>query len=256
MKAITLITMLITFGILENVFPFFHYRQALAQRLITNFSLGVINTLLLTVPLGFVLQRIWQQTFWAGFLAALFPSPLRLILTCLLLDVYLYGWHRLMHSTAWGWRLHGLHHTDTSLNVSSAYRFHTGEVFLSNIPKLGLIFFMGIDQRSLLVYEILFAMSLIFHHSNVALPYSVDRFLSRAIVTPNYHRAHHSHAPQDMQSNYASLLTLWDWLFGTYCYPRFPQYIQLGIPHNAAISLTRWPLLTHYQLKLFRHYHR
>jgi sterol desaturase/sphingolipid hydroxylase (fatty acid hydroxylase superfamily) len=249
-KTILIMTSLITLGTLENAFPFFRYRQPLDQRMIINLSLGVINTLLLTVPLSFLLQLIWQQTVWSGFLTALAPILPRIILTCLILDLYLYSWHRLMHSTPWGWRLHWLHHTETNLNVSSAYRFHGLEVLLSNIPKLGIIFLMGIDQSALLVYESLFAVSLIFHHSNWALPYNLDRFLSNSIVTPNYHRHHHSQRFQDMRSNYASLLTLWDRLFGTDAYPQAPRTIQLGTSQNQQTSFTLWQLLVSYPFRI------
>ncbi len=141
----------------------------------------------------------------------------------------MYTWHRLMHSVSWGWRFHQVHHTDASMNISTAYRFHLVEVFLSGIPKLFLIWVFGISPSHLLIYEILYAIELVFHHSNFALPLKIDKCLSDFIVTPNYHRAHHSQSWQETQSNYASFLTIWDKLFKLHYYPQYPDKIKLGL---------------------------
>jgi sterol desaturase/sphingolipid hydroxylase (fatty acid hydroxylase superfamily) len=44
-------------------------------------------------------------------------------------------------------------------------------------------------------------------------------WLEWIIVTPRYHHIHHSDNPQHYKTNMASLLTIWDRLFGTYFNP-------------------------------------
>jgi sterol desaturase/sphingolipid hydroxylase (fatty acid hydroxylase superfamily) len=128
----------------------------------------------------------------------------------------------------WGWAIHRLHHTDRHLNLSTAYRFNPIEVLLSQLLRILLILIVGITPIQLLTYEICFSLSLIFHHSNWSLPKSIDRPLSRLIVTPNLHRLHHSHASDRSPCNFSSLLTLWDFLGQTHHYPKHPQQLQSG----------------------------
>jgi sterol desaturase/sphingolipid hydroxylase (fatty acid hydroxylase superfamily) len=239
-KLLVILGSLFIFGSLENLFPFFQFKQPFLRRVTINLALGLLNTGLTSLTVIVALSWIWQQTAWQGYLLAIPWLWLRFTLSFLLLDVYMYAWHRLMHNSAWGWRLHQVHHSDRAMNTSTAYRFHAIEVLLSNLPKLFLIWLFGIMPTHLLIYEVIFAAELIFHHSNWALPLPLDRALSCVIVTPNYHRAHHTRLLSGMRSNYASLLTIWDLLFRSIRYPADPEAIKLGIPGvNQEFTLLR-----------------
>lgn len=239
-KLVVILGSLLIFGSLENLFPFFQFKQPFLGRVTVNLALGLLNTVLTSFTVVVLLSWIWQQTTWQGYLLNI-PWPwLRFILSLLLLDAYMYAWHRLMHTSSWGWRLHQVHHSDRAMNTSTAYRFHAIEVLLSNVPKLFLIWLFGMTPNHLLIYEMIFAAELIFHHSNWALPLHLDRALSYVIVTPNYHRAHHARLLSGMRSNYASLLTVWDTLFYSVRYPAVPEAIKLGIPGvNKEFTLLR-----------------
>jgi sterol desaturase/sphingolipid hydroxylase (fatty acid hydroxylase superfamily) len=229
-NSLTVVSSVLLFGLLENNFPFFEFKQTFNQRTYPNLLLGCINVVVNSVTIAFLLSRIWQQTLWQGFLQFIQSPILAIAISFLLLDAYLYLWHRLMHSSHLTWRFHQVHHTETSMNTSTAYRFHTVEVILSNIPKLFLVWLFGIKANYLFIYEITLAIELIFHHSNFALPSKLDKYLSYLIVTPNFHRSHHSQVFASTQSNYGSLLTIWDKLFQTFYYPKYPEKIDLGLP--------------------------
>ncbi|MBD2293499.1 sterol desaturase family protein [Anabaena sphaerica FACHB-251] len=231
-KSLVIFFSIALFGILETVFPFFQYRQSGLKIFSTNLILGLINALAVNLTIAWFLKWVWQQKLWLGFFHDINLPWVSLILSFLLLDLYMYAWHRFLHNWQLGWRFHLVHHTDCWINISTAYRFHTIEVIVSNFPKFLLIYIFGIQTSYLLIYESLFAISLVFHHSNLALPLKWDKFLSYVIVTPNYHRAHHSQLIQATNSNYSSLLTIWDMLFQTRYYPRFPGAIQLGLPQE------------------------
>jgi sterol desaturase/sphingolipid hydroxylase (fatty acid hydroxylase superfamily) len=138
-----------------------------------------------------------------------------------------------MHTWPLAWRFHAVHHTEQSMNVSTAYRFHAIEVVASYLPKILLILLLGIPIPALLIYELAFIFVIVFHHSNWALNYQCDRLLSYFIVTPNYHRIHHSHIVQETNSNYASLLTVWDRIFQSYQHRKDPENIKLGLSETA-----------------------
>ncbi len=228
-KGLFVVLSVFIFGYLESILPFYNFQNDLFTRIYNNLFLGFTNLLFTQITLAYILHWIWQQNLWYGWLNHVDLYIYRFCLSFLLLDGYMYFWHRFMHSVSWGWKFHQVHHTDAYMNVSTAYRFHTVEVFLSGIPKLFLIWVFGISLGNLLLYEILYAIELVFHHSNFALPLKIDKYLSYVIVTPNYHRAHHSQCWQETQTNYASFLTIWDKLFKSYAYPQYPHKIKLGL---------------------------
>jgi sterol desaturase/sphingolipid hydroxylase (fatty acid hydroxylase superfamily) len=68
-----------------------------------------------------------------------------------------------------------------------------------------------------------------FHHSNVQLPYRLERWLSKLIVTPRMHGIHHSIVPEELNSNWSSGLTIWDWLHGTLTLNVPQEQITIGV---------------------------
>jgi hypothetical protein len=71
-------------------------------------------------------------------------SPLRR------LDVF---WHRLNHRIPFLWRFHRTHHSDSRLDVTTASRFHVGEIVLSSILPIRVIALLGVQLWELAVYE-------------------------------------------------------------------------------------------------------
>jgi len=57
---------------------------------------------------------------------------------------------------------------------------------------------------------------LVFQHANVRLAPAADNVLVWFIVTPGMHLVHHSRAKPQTDSNYATFLSVWDRLFGTF----------------------------------------
>lgn len=217
------------FGILENLYPFFAYKQSLTSRLSTNFALAILNSVLTKLPIGLLLSWVWQQKMWPGLLHYI-PSPwLVAVLSFLILDISRYGWHCLMHFWPIGWRFHRLHHSDLAMNISTAYRFHLLEVMASYVPLVLLVWLFGISPINLFIYEALFIAVVVFQHSNLAIPSNVDRVLIYWIVTPNLHRVHHSQIVKETDSNFGSLLTIWDRIFGTFRYYRDTSKINIGL---------------------------
>jgi sterol desaturase/sphingolipid hydroxylase (fatty acid hydroxylase superfamily) len=128
----------------------------------------------------------------------------------LLLDLWMYAWHRLAHAAPALWRIHRMHHSDDALNATSAVRFHPLEPLLTLSLRLPLVWMLGIPGGSVLLYELVFFPVVVLHHSNVRLPARVDRALRLVIVTPTLHRIHHSPDRVETDSNFGSVLSLWD----------------------------------------------
>lgn len=225
----------------ESTAPFFSwFHRRFSERVAhgwRNSILGMINMLLgalLFVRL-WLWAAAWSRSHHFGLLYWVeLEGITRICLAVLLLDFWSYWWHRLNHSLAWLWRFHRVHHSDTRLDVTSANRFHFGELLFSSLLRVPLILLTGLTFSELLIYETgLFAV-VQFHHANIHLPPPFERGLSRLIVTPDFHRVHHSKYAPETDSNFASLLSIWDRLFGTRKFRSDPGKIEFGLEDEAA----------------------
>src|SRR5437667_10868316 len=113
------------------------------------------------------------------------------------------------------WRFHNVHHTDLDLDVSTAARFHFGEMLFSiGFLWLAVIVF-GIALLMLVVFFITLEVATMFHHSNCRLPIKVERILNLVLVTPRMHGIHHSIVQRETNSNWGTIFCWWDKLHGT-----------------------------------------
>jgi sterol desaturase/sphingolipid hydroxylase (fatty acid hydroxylase superfamily) len=197
------------------------------RRVLRNLCLWAVNLALsplLVLPLtafaaGHALA--WRPAWWSG--------ALGFALDFLLLDGLIYWWHRANHRLPFLWRFHEIHHRDRFLDTTTALRFHFGEVALSAAARAGIILLLGFPLASVLVFESLLLAATLFHHSNLALPPRLEALLSRVVVTPSIHWVHHHRIRSDTDSNYATVLSLWDPLFGSRSPTRRDPAMAIGV---------------------------
>lgn len=137
-------------------------------------------------------------------------------LTILFLDLAIYFQHLLFHRIPFLRALHRMHHSDTHVDVTTALRFHPLEIFISTLYKGLLIFFLGLPPLGVLLFEILLNGAAMFNHANIQLPEKGDALLRLFVVTPDFHRIHHSRLSVERNSNYGFFLPFWDRIFSTY----------------------------------------
>jgi sterol desaturase/sphingolipid hydroxylase (fatty acid hydroxylase superfamily) len=166
-------------------------------------------------PIVEPLASVVERRRWGLLHVRRLPRRLQLALAVVLLDYTLYIWHVLVHRVPWLWRFHLVHHVDLDLDASTALRFHFGELALSIPWRAAQIVAIGVTPDALALWQNALLISIVFHHSNVKLPIGLERAVSRLFVTPRMHGIHHSMAPDDMNSNWSSGLTVWDLLHGT-----------------------------------------
>jgi sterol desaturase/sphingolipid hydroxylase (fatty acid hydroxylase superfamily) len=124
----------------------------------------------------------------------------------LALDLTSYLLHRLLHAWSWLWRLHAIHHTDLDL-----------EVIPQLATTLGVAYLVGASAGEIAAYGVLSFGVQLFAHANVALPSWAATRLEWLVVTPGFHRLHHSQDERECHANFGQVFTLWDRLFGTAC---------------------------------------
>jgi sterol desaturase/sphingolipid hydroxylase (fatty acid hydroxylase superfamily) len=178
---------------------------------------GVVLTWLIGVP--------FRLTESNGVLTSLaLPAFAEFALGFLLLDVFDYGFHRLIHRVRWLWLIHAVHHSDTRLDATTGVRFHPAEVTIQVVLKTGLLLTLGIPLWVEGARAVFVNPANLLQHANVAFPDWVERWFSWLLVTPAMHRIHHSPEMLENNSNYGAILSIWDRIFGTY---RRPQKVPL-----------------------------
>jgi sterol desaturase/sphingolipid hydroxylase (fatty acid hydroxylase superfamily) len=150
-------------------------------------------------------------------------------LAVVVLDLWTYWWHRANHRWTLLWRFHRVHHSDSSMDVTTAVRFHLGELLISAGLRLALITLLGLPLAALLLYDGAVTVATQFHHANIGLG-RWDRWIRRLIVSPNMHKIHHSKIRAETNSNYSTVLSLWDRAFSTYRDRDDCHAIRFGVP--------------------------
>ena len=223
--------------VLERVRPLRRPRRPLLPRLGVNavvtalalFAAGLAVRPLAVQVLGWTAAERW------GLLRALgVPAPIASVAALLLLDLSFYYWHRANHRWAPLWRFHNVHHVDPDLDVSTALRFHFGEVLLSAAFRAAQVLLIGPTLTAYLAYEFVFQANTLFHHSNVRVPLRVERALSWVLVSPRMHGIHHSDVRGETNSNYSVVLPWWDWLHATLVLGVSQRAITVGVPGYSA----------------------
>jgi sterol desaturase/sphingolipid hydroxylase (fatty acid hydroxylase superfamily) len=163
----------------------------------------------------------------------------------LLLDGLTYWWHRANHAVPWLWRFHAVHHLDRFLDVTTAVRFHAGEVAMAAVARAAVVIAAAMPLSSVLACETVLLATTMFHHSNLRLPPRFEAMLARVIVTPSIHWVHHDAIRRaDRDANYATVLSLWDTVFRSRAPGRRTPDLAIGIdnlPDLGAIALLLRP---------------
>lgn len=224
---IFLLAMLLGFGlILERVIPLRQSTQPKYTRVFRNLLIAALSAVVLKFT--FFPLLIWSVQFSSEHKFGLLNLvelgwPTRLAISLVLLDYTHYFWHQMNHKFPILWRFHNVHHIDLDLDVSTASRFHFGELLASTIFRILEIFIFGIDLPTLILFETAVTAFAQFHHSNVNLPIRLERILNLIFVTPRMHGIHHSIVRDETDSNYGTIFSIWD---------RIHRTLRLGVSQN------------------------
>ena len=239
-QIMALVAVLVLLFMWESVHPFYAYFsgsfKTRGKHALRNLVIGALNGLM--VSLLFVglwlAASIWAEENRFGFMHWIhdawgIPLWAHALGAILLLDFWTYAWHRINHEIPFFWRFHSVHHSDNKMDVTTASRFHLGEIFFSSFFRIPLIALFGVYLWELVLYEVIMFTVVQFHHANVGLPEKYDRILRAVIVTPNMHRVHHSRWQPETDSNYSSLFSFWDRMARTFRLNPKPESIRLGL---------------------------
>ena len=184
-----------------------------------NLGISIVNTLSLRFLLpgaAIGIATVADARDWGLLHFVAMPFWLVVVLSLLLLDLTIYLQHVMFHALPLLWWVHRVHHTDMDFDVTTALRFHPVEIVLSMVIKLAAIALLGAPVIAVLLFEITLNATAMFNHANASLAARIERIVRLVVVTPDFHRVHHSVVPAETNSNFGFNAPWWDWLFGTY----------------------------------------
>lgn len=193
-------------------------------------------------PIVMPLAALVERQNWGLLRQFGLPAWVEIAAALVLMDYTFYLWHVLMHRVPLLWRFHLVHHVDLDLDASTALRFHFTEM-LASIPwRGGQVLLIGLTPFTFSVWQCAFLVAILFHHSNIELPISWERWVNKLVVTPRMHGIHHSIVERETNSNWSSGLTVWDWLHGTLRLNVPQAEVTIGVPafqEPKAVTLPR-----------------
>ncbi len=122
--------------------------------------------------------------------------------------------HWLHHRFAVLWQFHAVHHSQRSMNVLSDNREHIVETVVNATLVFIPARLFGLDSAAAGTLAFLGIYVGAFIHANIRTNLGP---LGRVIVSPQFHRVHHSRFTRHYNTNYGVVFAFWDSIFETLC---------------------------------------
>ena len=166
-------------------------------------------------------------------------------LTLLILsDLVKYLAHVCMHRIGILWRFHQVHHSASVMTPFTLHRVHPVELILNTFRDslvygvtAGLFAWLSFGKASVwMLYGVpgfLFIFVMLganLRHSHIKLSY--PKWLERILISPAQHQIHHSISRDHQNSNYGSILALWDYLYGSLKFSKDTEQKPFGVEHK------------------------
>ena len=161
----------------------------------------------------------WQlDALWPGVTDIAWVS---FLLYLVAFDFVNYGLHRAQHQFNWWWALHSLHHSQRQMTMWSDNRVHLLDDVLMGTAFALLARLIGVEPGQFVAITVVTQLHESLQHANARI--SFGRFGERLLVSPRFHRLHHSIGAGHESGgrgtlgghNFGVMLPLWDMLFRT-----------------------------------------
>lgn len=144
------------------------------------------------------------------------PLWLQALEILLIADFIDYWTHRWFHVSR-AWRFHAIHHSPEQMNWLASARMHPVNDFITRLCQVVPVVLIGLSAKAALIVVPILVFFVIILHSNLNWNYGPFRWV---LVSPLYHRWHHTTDPEGLDKNFAGIFPIWDLLFGTAHFPR------------------------------------
>jgi sterol desaturase/sphingolipid hydroxylase (fatty acid hydroxylase superfamily) len=144
------------------------------------------------------------------------PYWVRFAIGFAVVDLTAYVSHRTFHAVALLWRVHSVHHSETDLDLTTGLRFHPVEALFVQGLLLAVIAVLGLPPAAVALAGLTVIIQNFLTHANLRIPEFAERWFRLLLITPGMHRLHHSEKVLEQNTNFGTIFSAWDRLFGTY----------------------------------------
>jgi sterol desaturase/sphingolipid hydroxylase (fatty acid hydroxylase superfamily) len=226
--------------LVEELIPDRREDSAGASRIITNFALYGLSVALLELlavalpvltlgptPLVPSFGLIyWLQLQWMAGACAL-----------LVIDSLVAYWlHRASHQVPLLWRFHSVHHTDCEMDVTTGIRHHPLELIPATAGQFFAALICGAMPDQVIVVALINTLWALLTHASIGRTALQFPRGFRLLVSPAFHRLHHSADRSQTDSNYGNTFAAWDRLFNTESDPMQEKVRRLGLNGQSVSS--------------------
>jgi sterol desaturase/sphingolipid hydroxylase (fatty acid hydroxylase superfamily) len=149
---------------------------------------------------------------WSAAFLARQPLWLQAIGAVIVGDFFLYWAHRALHLNKFLWRFHSIHHAVEELDWAAAYHSHVIDDLVLTGAAFGSVALLGFSHAAIAIYGGVYAWISLVVHANTRL---IIGPLRRVVSSPEFHHWHHSKETDARDRNFASIISFWDFAFGT-----------------------------------------
>ena len=232
---------------LERLFTRGHERTgptSLGGDLFYYFLNSLLPGLMLALPIA-ALSALSQRILPASYLALVAAAPfwLLVILAIVIGEIGVYWGHRLSHQIPFLWRFHAVHHAPEHMNWLVNTRAHPVDMVFTRLCGVAPIYLLGLQSLGgheagtiALITTLVGTVWAFFVHADLRWRFGPLEYL---LATPGFHHWHHTN-DGNINKNFAALLPILDWVFGTMFLPKHwpPSYgIDEGHPETVAGEL-------------------
>jgi sterol desaturase/sphingolipid hydroxylase (fatty acid hydroxylase superfamily) len=221
--------LILIFEVCERIWPARPVDRWLDLKLdVLSFAFALaVNRISTWLVLGFVGDV--TPAFLAGVVNYLqhLPSAVKIIIGLFTVDFVLYWIHRAQHRFDVMWRTHAWHHSIEQMYWFAGFRTSFFHSFIYNIPQVIIpVTLLKLTPAEAGIGYSIGILIQFWEHTNLKVNVGPLAWL---IVTPDYHRIHHS-ATVHRGMNLAPTFRIWDRMFGTYVDPAtVPDEFPLGL---------------------------
>lgn len=147
------------------------------------------------------------------------PLFLAVILAVVIWELVSYWAHWMGHHIEWLWRMHAVHHAPRRMTVLNNFRVHPLDLLLKS-SALAVVIVLGFSPITIAMMSVIRSVVVAFQHADADLEHGRLNYI---FSTNTLHQWHHSADPTQAHSNYGTILSVWDWIFGTAYLPSEPQ---------------------------------
>ncbi|MBS1513988.1 MAG: sterol desaturase family protein [Bacteroidetes bacterium] len=225
-SAIIIILWAIVLTILERIIPYQKgykiFREGYWMDL---FWYTIVQSYFCGILIANIIQALDAWTGFSHFqIASKFPLIIQIIFFFLIHEIWQYWFHRLQHSNKFFWRTHEAAHATPEVDWLVGSRSHAIEILIAQTFEFAPIILLGASPEVPIIKATLDSVWGMYNHSNIRVNHGPLIYIFNG---PQLHRWHHHKAYSKCGVNFATKLSLWDWLWGTAYLPEknvLPEY--------------------------------